>query len=419
MTINQEVVLAIIFAGLVFGAAFGWFKGSALAPRDDALNRNLRNQLEEDRRKFERRIAQDLEALDAMVLERTDDCDRQIAERQRALAERQKYVEKLRQEFNTGFLSGRRWLAKFVSEADRIVDESISNRLRSKNHPALKAADEVAEARAERRLFKERAKYLEYQILSFKEYFPFLEDYENIILDEAVPLARGGPNLEELEQSDPVLQFVTKEEYERLGPAERNQRALDRFLSKTLSQAAIGRLYEQYIGYLCETDGWQVEYHGILKGFEDLGRDLICTRGNQVMIVQAKCWSNEKLIHEKHVFQLFGTTQLYLINRPNDGLFKPEVSASLVTTTSLSSVARKAAEHLKIEVKERLILNKKFPMIKCNVNQATGAKIYHLPFDQQYDRTKIVKQGERYVATVAEAEALGFRRAYRHLGPYA
>jgi hypothetical protein len=90
-----------------------------------------------------------------------------------------------------------------------------------------------------------------------------------------------------------------------------------------------------------------------------------------------------------------------------------------VTTTSLSSEARKAAEHLQIEVKERLILNKKFPMIKCNINQATGAKIYHLPFDQQYDRTKIIKQGERYVATVAEAEALGFRRAYRYLGPFA
>jgi hypothetical protein len=156
MTISQEVVLAIIFAGLVFGAAFGWFKGKALAPREDALNRNLRNQLEEDRRIFERKIAQDIEALDAIVLERTDDCDRQIAERQGGLAERQKYVEKLRQEFNTGFLSGRRWLAKFVSEADRIVDESISNRLRNKNHPAMKAADEVAEARAERRLFKER-----------------------------------------------------------------------------------------------------------------------------------------------------------------------------------------------------------------------------------------------------------------------
>jgi len=43
-----------------------------------------------------------------------------------------------------------------------------------------------------------------------------------------------------------------------------------------------------------------------------------------------------------------------------------------------------------------------------------GAKIYHLPFDQQYDRTKIISdKGEKYVYTVAEAEKAGFRRAWR------
>lgn len=40
--------------------------------------------------------------------------------------------------------------------------------------------------------------------------------------------------------------------------------------------------------------------------------------------------------------------------------------------------------------------------------------IYHLPFDEQYDTTKIVpSEGDCFVATVAEAERLGFRRAYR------
>jgi hypothetical protein len=34
-------------------------------------------------------------------------------------------------------------------------------------------------------------------------------------------------------------------------------------------------------------------------------------------------------------------------------------------------------------------------MIKCNVNQ--GNKIYHLPFDQQYDRIKIQGEEELYV----------------------
>jgi hypothetical protein len=29
-------------------------------------------------------------------------------------------------------------------------------------------------------------------------------------------------------------------------------------------------------------------------------------------------------------------------------------------------------------------------MIKCNISKRSGEKIYHLPFDQQYDKVKIV-----------------------------
>lgn len=58
-----------------------------------------------------------------------------------------------------------------------------------------------------------------------------------------------------------------------------------------------------------------------------------------------------------------------------------------------------------------------YPCIKCNVAQRNGEKIYHLPFDQQYDRTLVGHHKlECYVATVAEAERLGFRRAFRWHG---
>lgn len=44
-----------------------------------------------------------------------------------------------------------------------------------------------------------------------------------------------------------------------------------------------------------------------------------------------------------------------------------------------------------------------------------GTKIYHLPFDQQYDKTKLEKKyGELYCKTVKEAEDAGFRRAFRY-----
>jgi CheY-like chemotaxis protein len=50
--------------------------------------------------------------------------------------------------------------------------------------------------------------------------------------------------------------------------------------------------------------------------------------------------------------------------------------------------------------------------IKCNVGR-TGERIYHLPFDQQYDTTVISPDREECVSTAAEAEALPVRRAWR------
>jgi hypothetical protein len=61
-----------------------------------------------------------------------------------------------------------------------------------------------------------------------------------------------------------------------------------------------------------------------------------------------------------------------------------------------------------------------YPRIKCNIARRTDERIYHLPFDQQYDSTVVEPtRGECYVATAREAEVLGFRRAWRWHGPQA
>ncbi len=213
------------------------------------------------------------------------------------------------------------------------------------------------------------------QLLSLKEYFPFLEEYEAIILDEATPFSEGGNNLDAIESADPVLKYVPKAEFESLSVGERNQRALDRYLASKLSQTAVGRFYERFLGYQFESKGWTVEYHGIVKGYEDLGRDLICRKGGKTLVVQAKCWSSEKTIHEKHIFQLFGTTQLYLMDNEAASLFPPEVKAIFVSSTSFDPTARRAAEWLKIEVRENVPLDKSYPTIKCNINQSSNEKI--------------------------------------------
>ena len=94
---------------------------------------------------------------------------------------------------------------------------------------------------------------------------------------------------------------------------------------------------------------------------------------------------------------------------------KKNIKGILVTTTTLSDTAKLIAKELGIIVRENEDFDKKYPCIKCNINHTTQEKIYHLPFDQQYDRINIEPEnGETYVETVKEAEELGFRKALKH-----
>ena len=64
---------------------------------------------------------------------------------------------------------------------------------------------------------------------------------------------------------------------------ERNQLALDRYkASHKKSKWQIGRDYELYIGYRYSQSGYSVDYFGSYMGLEDLGRDLICKKGNKI-----------------------------------------------------------------------------------------------------------------------------------------
>ena len=195
--------------------------------------------------------------------------------------------------------------------------------------------------------------------------------------------------------------------WRRLSTEERNQRALDRYFAGRRTRWQLGRDYERYVGHLRETDGYRVTYQGMIAGLEDMGRDLIAFRDNEVEVIQCKRWSRHKTIHQKHLFQLYGTFVYAALDDPDK-----DITASFVTTTSLSDLARRVAAHLGVRVFEGFPIAS-YPAIKCNVGR-DGERIYHLPFDQQYDNTIVHNQrGEIWATTVAEAEAAGFRRAYR------
>lgn len=311
-------------------------------------------------------------------------------------------------EKNAGFKT----LAAYIGEYEKLKDESISSNLRYKSHPALKAAEVVKQETRKRRKAELERKITQAQIEMYEEYAPFLIELKDDIPDiEDVSIFQA---YSAAEQEDAVINYVTKEEYRKLSTAEKNQLALDRFWQRPKSKWLMGKLYERYVGYLYEQQGYDVEYFGIAEKYEDMGRDLICRKGNEMLVVQCKNWAHFRTIYEKHIFQLFGSVFEFKRHHPTQN-----VRAVFHTSTQLSELAREIAGVLGIELFEQHKLDKGYPCIKCNINTQTNEKIYHLPFDQRYDDTKIDRVGEGYLATIAEAEAAGFRRAFRWHAPSA
>lgn len=301
-------------------------------------------------------------------------------------------------------------LISLIEEYERTKDIKLETFLKTKSHPAITSAEVVKEEARRRRFAESESKKIKAIIEYYETIAPFLLDFK----DEVVGIESEDSfrDYTEEEHLDPAIAFLAKEEFRKLPSVERNQMALDRFWSRPKSKWLLGRMYERYVGYIYENNGYDVEFTGIFKGYEDLGRDLICKKDKELIIIQCKNWSQFKTIYEKHIFQFFGTVFQYKDENKNN-----KVRAIFYTTTQLSDLARRFAEELGIEMKEKFKFDNNYPSIKCNISRVDGEKIYHLPFDQQYDKVKIEKNlGEFYCSTVKEAENKGFRRAFRYMG---
>lgn len=300
-------------------------------------------------------------------------------------------------------------LATIIADYENAKDLAIENNLRYKDRPAVKAADEVKKIRGEKRILIVENHAYKWELLHLKKLLPWLEDIE----EEAITPVHDYINAN-FAENDSAGFWLTPDEYMRLRSTEKYQLALKRYCTRHKSNQEIGIEYERFIGYMYETMGYKVEFVGIEKGLEDLGRDLICTNDKEVLIVQCKCWSNKKnkVIREKYINQLCGTALMYKIKHPE---CKKTIKPVFVSTVPYSDTAKEFAKYLNIQCIVQPL--EKYPMVKCNINLSTNEKIYHLPFDQQYDKCVINKKlGECYVMTVQEAENKGFRRARRWLG---
>jgi hypothetical protein len=301
-------------------------------------------------------------------------------------------------------------LADIWADYEIAYSSQLADELRRKTRPAPKAASAVRERGKTLAAMRRRATAAEWIVALYEWHFPWLAELRDDE-EQRSYLNDVAPEDDDESRDDPARRWLSPEEWAALGSAERGQLALDRYLRSRKSPWELGRDYERYIGFLREQDGCRVVYHGIFAGLEDLGRDLIAERDGEIEVIQCKRWAKAKTIHERHVFQLFGTVVAMRIENPTT-----VVRGTFVTTTQLSDRARAFASQLDITVQEGVPLAD-YPRIKCNIAR-DGERIYHLPFDQQYDSTVVdPTRGETYATTCAEAEADRFRRAWRWQAP--
>lgn len=301
------------------------------------------------------------------------------------------------------------YMAALVADYETYGLEKLAHKLDwGYSQLRLNKVKSIREIRKDAQAMVEKNKESQYQLAYLLNLFPSLEDIIETDFNHLPAL-----EVSSLPEHDNTLDWLSKEEFISLSTTERNQLALDRYKqSKSKSKWQIGRDYEHYVGYKYSQIGFNVDYFGSYKGLEDLGRDLIAKKNNKTVIIQCKYWSQKKLIHEKHIMQLYGTTISYCIE---NSLPFENVNKVLITNIQLSSTAKKYANYLGVQYKENIPLGD-YPCIKCNIGHdefGNIEKIYHLPFDQQYDVTKIDKPGEFFAMTVKEAEDKGFRRAFK------
>jgi len=279
-------------------------------------------------------------------------------------------IQKIAKQKSMGFP----WLSEAYADYFALKDGELEEYLRHKKHPAYTAAENVRIIKNEKRELVKENKIVNYKINYFKKLFPWLSELIAEDENEEMPV-RIDDDVND-DNEDRVKNYLTQEEYKKLPSLERNQMALDRYLkNRNKSKWAIGRDYEMYVGYLYEQKGYSIEYKGIIDGFEDLGRDVIAIKDNEVCIIQCKRWAQYKEIHEKHIFQLFGTTMEYWIKnfknykKPKSFekfakfLNENKLRPIFFTSTSLSDKAKKMARALSVEIIENEPLGE-FPRIK-------------------------------------------------------
>ena len=144
--------------------------------------------------------------------------------------------------------------------------------LSNKTRPAYKEAERIQQLRIETKNHIKEKKLYEYKFEYLRNLFPDIEKY----FDDGYDEYEISGTIED--NTDMVRHYISEAEYKNLTECERNQLALNNYINQRKSKWQIGRDYELYIGWLYSKKGYQIEYNGIIKRLEDMGRDIIATK---------------------------------------------------------------------------------------------------------------------------------------------
>jgi hypothetical protein len=80
-----------------------------------------------------------------------------------------------------------------------------------------------------------------------------------------------------------------------------------------------GKMYEYYVGYIFEKDGYYVQYIGRKQGNKDMGIDLACHKGHYTLMIQCKYHDGAKgTTSVKCIHQLYGACREYALDNPSE-----------------------------------------------------------------------------------------------------
>jgi hypothetical protein len=133
-------------------------------------------------------------------------------------------------------------IANAWADYERARADTVAARLELKTRPARKAADELRAKGRELACSHRRAKLAEYLVAMYESHFPWLVELRDFDVEKSFV------EIAEHDETDPVSKYVSREEWGSLSSAERNQRALDRYLRSRKTAWQLGRDYERYVG---------------------------------------------------------------------------------------------------------------------------------------------------------------------------